>query len=521
MIANAVAGAELLVGVVVKHAPAEGTGNILLRGNCVQHTRMAQHMLQAVFFVVKGFGRIHVTAVFRDQKRLFGVGGDRRFRLTAGLHAVVYKVVIGVDVLQQLAVLVTAHAAGRSGGIEFMCRRVGAHIKIVVVLALVDADAPEDDGRVVAVFAHHLPDGLHRHILPRVVAEVLPAGDLGKDRHAQLVTALHKVVRLRIVRGSHRVAAELIFQNFRIEPLHGARHGVARVGIALVAVESAQLEFSAVEIKAVLFEFRLAEADGAALFVHDRAVLYQLGAQLIQGRAERVPKADVFDRNRNVLRRGKRALADNGAAVPLGDGQTHGVRVADDRQLTVNGAVKARVGRERQGVRHDRLGKNIVDIAALAQLERDLAVQSAVGHVVDHLAERRKIQRFTRVQLHRKERRRIVGDKLRFKGGVAALVLAKELAVQIDLGVVRRGAEADKGFFVAAIAQIEPLAVAADHLVNALVKIVIGDQLAGVRQAHGLAGAFAVEKAAVTGAHKLPVIVQMYGFAHKTPQTMV
>ena len=100
-------------------------------------------------------------------------------------------------------------------------------------------------------------------------------------------------------------------------------------------------------------------------------------------------------------------------------------------------------------------------------------------------------------------------------------MLAKELAVQIDLGVVRRGAEADKGFFVAAIAQIEPLAVAADHLVNALVKIVIGDQLAGVRQAHGLAGAFAVEKAAVTGAHKLPVIVQMYGFAHKTPQTMV
>jgi hypothetical protein len=85
-----------------------------------------------------------------------------------------------------------------------------------------------------------------------------------------------------------------------------------------------------------------------------------------------------------------------------------------------------------------------------------------------------------------------VQRKLRFKSRVAALVFANEPAVQIDLGIMRRSAKAHKGFFVDATAQIQPFAVAANHLVDALVKIVVGKQLAGVRQTHRLAGAFTV-----------------------------
>ena len=56
-------------------------------------------MLQAVFLVVKRLGGIHVAAVLRDKVRLFHIGDDRLLGLTAGLFAVVYKVVVGVNVL--------------------------------------------------------------------------------------------------------------------------------------------------------------------------------------------------------------------------------------------------------------------------------------------------------------------------------------------------------------------------------------------------------------------------------------
>ncbi len=97
-------------------------------------------------------------------------------------------------------------------------------------------------------------------------------------------------------------------------------------------------------------------------------------------------------------------------------------------------------------------------------------------------------------------------------------MLADQLTVEVHLGIVRRGAEADERASAAAFGQIEPSAVAADHLVNALVKIMEGRHLAGVRQAHLLnrrvLRVFSVQKLTAESRSELPVIVDIIDLSH-------
>ena len=181
-----------------------------------------------------------------------------------------------------MALLEIPHAGRLARGIERMRESICFAVEFIVVQTLVDTHAPEDDGRMVAVLRHHLAHILNGPALPRRVADMLPAGNFGENKKAQLVARIDKVPALRIVRRAHRRAAKLFLQYPRILALERFRRGVAHIGIALVAVQTAEKYALAVKIKPAAAKFRRAKAEANRLFVgHGAAPVQQFGADRI------------------------------------------------------------------------------------------------------------------------------------------------------------------------------------------------------------------------------------------------
>ena len=149
-----------------------------------------------------------MPVVFRNQIAFFHVGSDGLFGFTAGVGAVVGEIVVGVNVFEQAAFFVAAHAAGLPRGVEFMGGGIRAAVKRVVVGRFVDAHAQKNHRGMIAVLHHHFARVLHGDVLPSVAADVLPAGNFGEDQQSQLVTAVDEVARLRVMRGAHRVKTQ-------------------------------------------------------------------------------------------------------------------------------------------------------------------------------------------------------------------------------------------------------------------------------------------------------------------------
>lgn len=117
------------------------------------------------------------------------------------------KVVEGIDVLQQTAVFEIPDAAGGTGGIKTVGRFAGAGIEGIIVLGLIDTDAPQEDGRVIPILLYHLPGVFYSLCLPCLVTDVLPAGDFSEDQNAQLIAAVKEAVGLGVMGGAHGVEA--------------------------------------------------------------------------------------------------------------------------------------------------------------------------------------------------------------------------------------------------------------------------------------------------------------------------
>ena len=248
LIADAVAAAELPMGVVVGHAPAEAAGHPLLGDGVVEDSGIAQRLCQTVRLVVEGLGRELCSLELADEVAFPGVGGDGSAGLAADAPAPVGVVGVGVDILQKLAAAGAAGARRGAGGVEAADRLVGALIEALVVGAAADPDAPEEDAGMAAALADHLAAVLQRLRFPDVVAHILPAGHLHKDQQTQLVAGVEESGT-----GGHRepdgVAAQLLFQQLGVQTLDAVRHGIALIGVALRAVEAPQLHPLAVEIK--------------------------------------------------------------------------------------------------------------------------------------------------------------------------------------------------------------------------------------------------------------------------------
>ncbi len=135
------------------------------------------------------------------------------------------EIVHGEDVFEELGLLEVADAAGLARGIERVSEGVGAGVEVVVVARLVDAHAPENDGGMVPVAANHAADVVDGDLLPGLVADVLPAGNLFEHQQADLVAAIEEVARLRIVRGADDVAVQIVAQDVGV--LRCTRAGMA------------------------------------------------------------------------------------------------------------------------------------------------------------------------------------------------------------------------------------------------------------------------------------------------------
>ena len=72
-------------------------------GGIVLNPHMAQGVFLPVGGVVKGLGGVHVAVALRNEQGLVHIRRHVFFRLHAGGHAVVGKVVEGVHVLQKMA----------------------------------------------------------------------------------------------------------------------------------------------------------------------------------------------------------------------------------------------------------------------------------------------------------------------------------------------------------------------------------------------------------------------------------
>ena len=104
---------------------------------------------------------------------------------------------------------------------------------------------------MVPVAANHAADVVDGDLLPGLVADVLPAGDLFEDEQADLVAAVEEVARLRIVRGADDVAVEILAENVGVLALRAGGHGLADEREGLMAIEAAQLDDLAVEREAL------------------------------------------------------------------------------------------------------------------------------------------------------------------------------------------------------------------------------------------------------------------------------
>src|SRR5579864_6212579 len=130
-----------------------------------------------------------------DGLRGIGVTDKFRVQITRVIRRLQREaeIVHGENIFQEFGFLEIADTARLPGGIELMSQRVRAGIEIVIVARLVDAHSPQNNGGMVPVAADHAAYIVDRDVLPVLIANVLPAGDLFEDQQADLVAGIEKM----------------------------------------------------------------------------------------------------------------------------------------------------------------------------------------------------------------------------------------------------------------------------------------------------------------------------------------
>jgi hypothetical protein len=182
VITDSVARAEVCVRVVVEGAPADSSGVLRVGGELVVNPGMAQGVLALVRVVI---GRLGGEGVSNE----LGIQVARMIGLLQGEAEIVH----GKDVFEKLGFLEVPYAACGPGIVECMRQCVGLGIEVMVILGLVDAYSPENDGRVIPIAPNHAADVIDGRILPSLVADMLPSGDFFEYQETDLVAAIEKV----------------------------------------------------------------------------------------------------------------------------------------------------------------------------------------------------------------------------------------------------------------------------------------------------------------------------------------
>src|SRR5439155_11130090 len=258
VIADAVSGPEISVRVLIKGAPANTAGILRIRRQLIVNARMAQRVFGETLNVVDGLCWVGMAYKLHIQvPRMVG-------RLQREPEVIHRK-----HVFEKFGCLKIANAASLPGGIELVRRRVGASVKIMIILRLVDAHAPENDRGMIPVAPDHAADVVDRDLFPCLVANMLPPGNLLKHQQAKLIASIQEVLRLRIMGGTNDVAVQLVSQDVGIAALYAPGHRLTNVGEGLVAVEAAQLDDLTIQFEAMVRELGLPKAEAARIFVQD------------------------------------------------------------------------------------------------------------------------------------------------------------------------------------------------------------------------------------------------------------
>ena len=470
VVADPIAGAEVLMGLVIEHTPAEAARVLPAGVGRVQHPQMPHGLLLPLLPGVKGFGGEHMTIVLGNQEGALPVGRNLGLGTAAIIGAHMGKIIEGIHILQQAALFHAADAGGCPGGVQLVGQLVCLAVEGIVVLALVDADAPEDDAGMVAVLLHHLLHIPACLLLPGAVADMLPAGDLHEHQQAQAVALVDEILALGVVAGAHRIAVQLLLENAGILPLQGFGGCVADVGEALVPVQAPQEAFFPIEIKTVGPELGGTETEQDALLVHLLLSVHQLHLADIPAGAEQSPGAG----GQMLTLHPVLPAADLPDLLPF---------FTEDGDQVLAGEVH-RIHGDCDAVHHGGYHGDIPDMGGRLLNEPSLPVQAAVGQVVHHKAEGRYGRILGGVQPDGNgvfpgldEFRDVHGE-----GGIAAGVAPGLLTVDIDGGNVGGAVKLQQNAFsFGALRQIQLSAVTADALIGLMVGIV-------QRQLHGIVG---------------------------------
>ena len=126
---------------------------------------------------------------------------------------------------------------------------------------------------MIPVALNHLAHVRASHLLPRLIADMLPARNFFENEQADFIAAIQKMPRLRIMRGANKVEMQFFFQNIGVFALRAGRHGLPDIRKRLMPVQAAQFDRPAVQPEAVRRKFGGAKADARLIHVFDCAVV--------------------------------------------------------------------------------------------------------------------------------------------------------------------------------------------------------------------------------------------------------
>ena len=339
---------------------------------------------------------------------------------------------------------------------------------------------------------------------------MLPARNFFQHQKPHFIARIEEVPRLRIVRGTHDVALQLLAQNIDITALAATGHRLANPGERLMPVQSPQLDDLAVEFESVVGELSVAESDAAMIQIDHLASPQQANMHGVEVRVGEIPELDAaqsFEVNRvghGVCDRfgfgnGGSSLRHNGVAV---------AQLNFQRQRFVRGlqVLQENVHVQRR-VRAEHvlgLGKNVFDENARNHAQRNLAVDAAEGEVINLVAKRRDVRALAGVDIHGQHVVAIrieVGRKVKAEGRVAASIFAEARAIDPHRRSGHDAFKIDEHVLAGRFRRkLEAAAVERSKLVGLFVKAVPGEPHVGVRN-HDALEVGIVEVAVVTARH--------------------
>src|ERR1700738_2607545 len=145
---------------------------------------------------------------------------------------------------------------------------------------------------MIPVAPDHASHVVHGNILPGLVADVLPAGDLFQNQKAQFIARVEKMRRLGIMRGARNVQLEFFLQDAGVTSLHASRHRSAYPGKRLMAIQPAKLYYLAVQFEPAFGETGLPKAYAPAVFVDRGIALLDARDYRVEIRVRQIPTLD-------------------------------------------------------------------------------------------------------------------------------------------------------------------------------------------------------------------------------------